>query len=317
MAVPGITREHPNFRTAPSLDSAVIRVLSPGIEVTVLDRHGDYFRVVAGGQEGFVHVEYVLPNPGGPVVEPPPPVAETPVAVSPNSLAADAQLAAVPLSPPPEVMVQGGSSVARVWNNYGALLTLLAGKLGIEPEVIVATLAVESGGRSAGADGRLLIRFENHIFRDHWTDARFVDHFVFDSGKTWQGHHWRPAATENWRVCHMSDQPGEWEVFSFACGLDDNAAKASISMGLTQVMGFNHSTIGYGTPAAMFDAFSRGPRYQVIGFADFVMKNGAVPALQQADYNTFARIYNGPGQIALYSRLIRDAVAEIRALQGL
>jgi len=42
-----------------------------------------------------------------------------------------------------------------------------------------------------------------------------------------------------------------------------------------------------------------------------------VPALQQGDYNTFARIYNGSGQVALYSRLIRDAVAEIRALRGL
>jgi hypothetical protein len=317
MAVPGITREHPNFRTAPSLDSTVIRVLSPGTELTVLDRQGDYFRVVVDGQEGFVHFEYVLPNPGGPVAEPPPPAAAAPVTVSPNSLAADEQLAAVPLAPPPEVMVQGGSSVARVWNNYGSLLTLIAGNLGIEPEVIVATLAVESGGRSAGADGRLLIRFENHIFRQHWADARFGDHFLFDPAKTWQGHHWRPTINDVFRACHMGDQPGEWEVFDFACSLDDNAAKASISMGLTQVMGFNHGTLGYGTPAAMFDAFSRGPRYQVIGFADFVLKNGAVPALQQGDYSTFARIYNGSGQIALYSRLIRDAVVEIRALRGL
>jgi hypothetical protein len=320
MTVPGITREHPNFRTAPSLDSQVIRVLEPGTLIEVMERQGDYFHVIVDGQQGFVHIDYVLPNPGGPVsdtqpIPPPPP----PAIVSPDAFAGDASLINVPLAPPPELAINGGSNVAKVWNGYGGLLTLMAGNIGIDPAVAVATLAVESGGRSAGQDGRLLIRFENHIFYKYWGaahDAEFRQHFTFDPNVTWKGHNWRPTVNEPWRASHVDIQSVEWDAFGFACGLDDNAARLSISMGITQVMGFNHDTIGYATPAAMFDAFSRSPRYQVLGFFDFVRKNGAIPALQNADYSRFALIYNGAGQVDAYARQIRDAVAEFRALRG-
>jgi hypothetical protein len=324
MSTPGLIREHPNFRTAPNLDSAVIRVLDPGTPVEVIARIGDYFGVLVDGQGGFIHVDFVIPNPEGLPAEPPeigdvaqPP---PPPPASADSLAASAALASAALAPPDNELVGGNSSLARVWNQYGGLISTLSNQLGVDPAVAVATLAVESGGRAAGQDGRMLIRFENHIFHQFWgadNPGLFFQHFSFASDRNWLGHHWRPSADESWRASHVDDQAVEWAAFEFGRTLDETAATLSISMGLTQVMGFNHQTLGYGSPQVMFEAFSRGPRYQVIGFFDFVKRNGGVPFLQNHDYAAFARMYNGVGQIGLYAGLIRDSVAEFRRLRGL
>jgi len=328
MALPALTTEHPNFRDAPSLQSNVIRVLGPGEQCVLLDPHGEYFRVRVGGQVGYVHRDYLVPDPSrGPIPDdpadaPPPPPAPPPGPVAapptvlPGFLAAELPYFTAVLTP--SRPLPGGSMVAEIWNQYGGLLELLSNTLGVDPGIAVGALATESGGSGFGADGRLLIRFENQIFYDYWGkshDAKFRDHFAFAPVHQWTEHRWRPASNQEWRQCH-ANQSGEWDVFTFARGLDEPAALMSISMGLTQVMGFNHEAIGYPTVQDMFAAFCGNARYQIIGFFDFVRRNGGVRHLRNRDYAAFASMYNGQANVAVYEPRIRGFTQQFDALLG-
>jgi len=219
---------------------------------------------------------------------------------------------ATPLTVPP-----GGSTAAAktaaIWNRFGGLLEPLASMLSIDPAVAVAVVATESGGRGMGDDGRMIIRFEAHVFWSYGgknnPDA-FNALFKFDANKVWLGHQCRPNPNAPWQSFHDQLQAGEWSAFGVAQGLDDRAAKLSISMGLPQIMGFNFAAIGYNSVEEMFDAFSADERIQLSGFFDFVRgKRAASPrmaALQSKDFSSFAAQYNGGGQVELYSGRIQS-----------
>lgn len=212
--------------------------------------------------------------------------------------------------------------MADIWNRYGGLLSALSNKLGIEPGVAVSVLAIESGGQSFGSDGRLLIRFENHLFYNYWGKnnlAKFNQHFTFDANRRWEGHRFRATPSGAWMDFHGS-QSREWDVFQFACNLDDTAAKNSISMGAPQIMGFNSAVIGYASVQDMFTAFTRSDRDQVIGFFDFVNNvlpgGGAVGHLRRKDFTAFATVYNGSGQAAYYGNLMKNGYDAFNQLYG-
>lgn len=292
-------------------------------------------------REGYVAAWYVEPAPAlAPVPEPVTPAEPTPPAPAPISTvkrvkksvgdglenvplpASDAaKLAAKPSDSPTHRLA------VDIWNRYGSLLDALSKALNIEPAVAVATLAVESGGQAFGPDGKMIIRFENHIFYNQWgknNQAKFGQHFAYNSSQPWTGHKWRPASNEAWRPTNLAEfhgsQAREWEVFNFATTLNDTAAKMSISMGAPQIMGFNFSLIGFASVQDMFNAFTAGEREHIISFFDFVqyVSPNAVKALQARDFKTFATYYNGSGQAVMYGNLIKtsyDAFNQLRAVQ--
>ena len=229
------------------------------------------------------------------------------------------------LEPPEEQKIASSNlsgikrQVALAWNRLGGLLQTLADQMGIDPGVAVAVLTVESGGRPFGPDGRMIIRFENHIFYDRWGKHKpdaFAQHFTFNSNQRWKDHQWRPAPTQPWRAFH-GNQNTEWEALNFACTLDDTAAHLSISMGGPQIMGFNYAAVGYTSVQQMFDAFVASERNQVVGFFNFVRSRGekVVQMLQSSDFEGFATIYNGHGQATAYGSLIRQTYEAYRRLR--
>lgn len=213
-------------------------------------------------------------------------------------------------------------TAARIWNTYGGLLETLAARLGMEPEVGVAVLAVESGG-TAFKDGRMCIRFENHVFYDRWGQHHpdvFARHFRFNTPQRWTGHEFRRDPGEPWCTFHGS-QSAEWEVFKFAEELDRVAARRSISMGMAQIMGFNSAALGYESVDEMFEAFNDpagGERAQVVGLFDFVKGPMTtcemVDALRSHDWLTFARRYNGTGAAGEYANRLAAAHAAAHSL---
>ncbi len=226
----------------------------------------------------------------------------------------------VPLEAPADQRINDNSLLARIWNNYGGLLAPIAEKMNFDPAIAVAILAQESGGRAYGADGRLIIRFENHLFYTNWgrrNESVYNDHFRTGS-PAWTGHQWRPTTSEDWQDCHKS-QSVEWEVFSFAGTLDDIAAKKSISMGLPQVLGSNFGILGFASVQDIFNAFVASERNQVVAFFDFLEGNGsrALNALQTRDFRTIASIYNGAGQADYYGGLISSHYNRFIALRGI
>ena len=236
-------------------------------------------------------------------------------------------LADLTLEPPPDRRFLAASAqtpserlLAFIWNEYGRLLTAVADELHVDPAVAAAVVAVESGGKCFADNGRMIIRFENHLFYRHWGEAHpepFGRHFQFDANTPWTGHRWRPSAEQDFREQHQwqgsldANQRAEWEVFDFAASLDPRAARLSISMGAPQILGSNYPTIGYESVEQMFDAFADNAHAQLLGLFDFIKASPQrVRALQRDDYRTFAASYNGPGQADYYRRLIAGQVQE-------
>ena len=228
--------------------------------------------------------------------------------------------------PPPadRVLIAGVSAgaaqraVASTWNRFGGVLLEDADRLSIDPAVAVAVLQAESSGEPFGPDGRMIIRFEIHIFYQNWgraNEAVFRQHFTFDANTIWQGHLWRADPTGEWQSFH-GDQNAEWQIFTFARGLDERAAMLSISMGAPQIMGFNHKSIGYASPQDMFGAFQSDVRNQIDSLFRFMEVNNLVDAVRNGDYRSFAQVYNGPGQADAYAAIIAEYADAYHALAG-
>jgi hypothetical protein len=209
--------------------------------------------------------------------------------------------------------------VKRTWKDYGGLLKNLSDMLHLNPSVAVAVLCVESRGKGFAYDGRMIIRFENHVFWRYWGKSHpsiFSIHFKFDSDKQWQGHLFRGSSKDDWFDFHQKGQIGEWEAFEFARSKHRHFALYSISMGMPQIMGFNHTKIGYKSDEDMFDSFSQGEGNQIIGLFDFMGETavgssqasgdtGMIAALRKKDFLSFALLYNGPGKAVIYADRIK------------
>ncbi|MQC18068.1 MAG: DUF3380 domain-containing protein [Chloroflexi bacterium] len=225
-----------------------------------------------------------------------------------------ARLRASPGAPAAEV------AVARTWNRFGGLIESLARRVGIDPASAVGVVCVESGGEAFGADGRPTIRFESHVFRRALKPRlipAFDQRFRISGTQPWLGHTFRPMPRAPWTAFHGS-QRLEWRAYEVACDIDRDAATRSISVGLAQVMGFNHALIGYATPGEMLAAMGDDVRFQLIALFDFIAgpegARPAVVALRRGDLERFAAIYNGAGQARHYAAPIETHIAAFRGL---
>ena len=298
-----------NIRNAPSTD--------PSTDVGDL-KTGQSLELISGPANGWIIARVYLSAQYSQVVSDqpasPPPLDGLDVpSGSPLMLA---ELKAMSLAPSRKLNAPGGAgqsalNAARIWNKYGGMLEPLSAKIGIDKAVAVAVIAVESGGSGMGPDGRMIIRFENHLFWTYWgkaNPAAYGQYFVFDQNASWKGHQYRPQPGGPWLDVHQN-QNSEWAAFNFASTIDGGAARKSISMGLVQIMGFNNRAIGYTSPDAMFAAFAADEKFQLLGFFNFVKNDQRqINALQNRDFVGFARIYNGPGQPDLYGGLIKGVV---------
>ena len=151
-------------------------------------------------------------------------------------------------------------AMAEIYNDKGAYIKRKASELGISASAAAAVLHVESGGRGFGGDGRMIIRFENHVFWEEWGRANptlYNTHFTHSSNQRWKGHKFRKSPNDPFESFHGM-QGKEWEVLQFARSLSDTGALKSISMGAAQIMGFNHQGIGYNSVQEMFEAMCNG-----------------------------------------------------------
>jgi len=309
-----VTASALNLRGKPSTDGPVLASLSRGTAVEVLDHTGTWYEVHTDKGDGFVASDFVK------IVDSQP---------AAGFLYERADLKAVPLAPAAGDQITLGAKpsaaqrmVAQTWNAQGGLVQALSDIVGLAPAAAVSVLCVESGGRGFADDGRMIIRFENHVLWDKWGQQHadvFKAHFRFNAEKRWLGHQFRTAADGPWEPCHTS-QTIEWRVFGFARGLDERAAVCSISMGGPQIMGFNSAQIGYEDPEVMFANFAADVRFQILGLFDFIKGAGTtssmLQALQQKRFDSFAARYNGPGQAAEYGSRIDSYYTAFTSLKA-
>lgn len=171
----------------------------------------------------------------------------------------------------------------------------------LDVNVVKATFAIESGGQAFGINGKPVIRFENHIFFKELNNPDlYYKYFWHDN--TPNSHTWRRDESSQ-PVQFHGNQKLEWEVFEFAKSLDETAATRSISMGMAQIMGFNHLKVGYISPTHMLNAFSEqnlsGYIAQVFAFFAYCINTpGAIDYLRNKDFLNFALVYNGAASYA-------------------
>lgn len=178
----------------------------------------------------------------------------------------------------------------------------------IAPRVARAILDIESGGRAFGNAGRVMARFEAHIFKARLgNDTLWAEHFRTDATRAWVDQMWRPGPGSPWRQIHTGLQDDEYNAFYFARTLHADAAYNSISMGAAQIMGFNHARIGYPTAQAMYDAFADADM-QIIAFVNFLLSDPAlIDAARRKDWRALAAGYNGSGNVDQYATLLEQA----------
>lgn len=183
----------------------------------------------------------------------------------------------------------------------------------LDPLAAEAVYRVESGGKGFGDNGKLIIRFEAHLFdRNLGDDATFAKYFTYDQQTPWQGQMYRVSEGAAWLPIHSGHQADEWNALGIARGLNDTAGLLSISMGAPQILGSNYKRILYSDVQAMFSAFGRSLSVQDIGFFNFCLADpNLAAAINAHDWAEVALRYNGPGNVTNYAKLMADAYAAL------
>lgn len=169
------------------------------------------------------------------------------------------------------------------------ITTLLAvsEKFGIEAAVVGAVIAVESGGLSSVGTSRLpLIRWEGHYFY-HFLKGEQRERAVREGLASPT-----PGAVKN-----PSSYVQRYSMLRQAVSIDVNAAYASVSIGIGQIMGAHYGALEYTSPRAMFEAACTGFEAQVLQLLLFIQGQGLSDELRRHDWSAFARAYNGPHYI--------------------
>lgn len=165
---------------------------------------------------------------------------------------------------------------------------LLAMLLDCEPAALKAVQEVETGGRGGFfAPGKPAILFEGHIF---WSQLK----------KKGIAPESRVPGNENilypkWEKGHYKGGMAEYDRLEQARRIDVDAANASASWGMFQIMGFNHAACGEKSVAGFVAAMCESERKQLILSGRFIRQDkNMLAALQGKNWAEFARRYNGP-----------------------
>lgn len=178
---------------------------------------------------------------------------------------------------------------------------LLAMLLDCEPAALKAVQNVETGGRGGFfAPNKPTILFEGHIF---WSQLK-------KKGMNPENY---VKGNENilypkWMKRYYKGGIAEYERLEQARRIDIDAANASASWGMFQIMGFNYAVCGEKTITEFVAAMYESERKQLMLTARFIKQSGMLPALQTKNWAEFAKRYNGPAYAQnAYDKKLADA----------
>jgi hypothetical protein len=161
--------------------------------------------------------------------------------------------------------------------------------LDCEPAALKAVQKVETGGKGGFLpSGRPTILFEGHIF---WQQlrARGIDPQGVATGKN------EDILYPKWTKAHYKGGEAEYERLLRARHINEEAANASASWGMFQIMGFNHAACGEPSVASFVSSMCQSECRQLLLSVRFIRGNRSMlAALQKKDWKAFARLYNGP-----------------------
>ena len=160
--------------------------------------------------------------------------------------------------------------------------------LDCEPAALKAVQKVETGGKGGFLpNGCPTIRFVGHIF---WQQLRTRG---IDPHKVACGN--EDILYPNWKMDLYKEGEAEYERLLRARRINEDAANASTSWGLFQIMGFNYAACGEPSVASFVSSMCQSECRQLLLSVRFIRENRSMlVALQKKDWKAFARLYNGP-----------------------
>ncbi len=191
---------------------------------------------------------------------------------------------------------------------YGSLIASIASQNNIDEDILGGIILTESRGEGF-VDGKLLIRFEYPSFLDRVQISNASSIF-----KTENGSHYH-CINGQWHPTHTGSQDSEYEAFELAKSLDkandeENAYEA-ISMGLTQIMGFNYGDAGYNSAKEMYEDLCIDERIHITATGTFITNyhtGNLLIACQNRDFTQIGHLYNGNG--ATYGPIFKNNVSD-------
>jgi len=162
-----------------------------------------------------------------------------------------------------------------------------AGKeLGVETASVIAFAKTEAKEFGFLNNGYPVILFERH---------KFYQALVKKSGKAFAN----SIAASNPDICDDNSggyQGGEREIkrIERAAAINEEAALASASWGMFQVMGFNYKMVGWASVSEFVKAMKESEKNHLKAFVNFIKADPELlPALKKKDWAEVARNYNG------------------------
>lgn len=161
--------------------------------------------------------------------------------------------------------------------------------IGCETAALRAVQKIETGGRGGFlSTGKPTILFEGHVF---WSQLRKRG---IDPNRYVEGNEdiLYPKWTRKWYKGGI----GEWSRLERAKEINEEAALASASWGMFQVMGFNYASCGESSVRSFVAKMSTSEEEQLLLTCIFIRRNTRMRnALKNKEWATFARLYNGTG----------------------
>jgi hypothetical protein len=157
---------------------------------------------------------------------------------------------------------------------------VIGGALSCEARAVKAVQMTESGHSPFEKRGRPTILFERHLF-SQFTFRKYDGHFPFISNPLPGGYSFPDF--------------DQYDRLERAYALDQQAALKATSWGAFQILGENFSDAGHPSVESFVRAMCSSVEEQGDAFVAFIKADAVkLKALQQKDWATFARHYNGP-----------------------
>lgn len=160
-------------------------------------------------------------------------------------------------------------------------IPMLAHRLDVGEDELRAFLEVEAASRGYDRQGRPLMLFEPHVFYRNLSGADREE--AVAAGLAYRKWGEKPYPKDS------------YPRLEAAVVINRNAALMACSIGLSQVLVENYSSVGYESPEAMWKAFMDDEQEHVEAMVRFILVNGIADDLKAHRWETVARVYNGPG----------------------
>lgn len=158
--------------------------------------------------------------------------------------------------------------------------------LNVEVATIKAVQTVESGGKGFVVPGKPTILFEGHIFWQELSKRKI------DPSKHVPGN--EDILYPKWTKQYYKGGLSEYTRLEKAVKINEDAALASASWGMFQIMGSNYALCGKKNVKDFVAAMQESEDQQLSLFITFIENNHLDKYLKNKDWQGFAQKYNGP-----------------------